>query len=102
VNGSITMSAGTVIVHGPTQDMNAAIDYDGTFVISGGFLVAAGSAGMAQAPSNSSTQRSVKITYSQAKAAGTLVHIQKTSDSANILTFAPAKTIAPWCSPHRP
>ncbi|MBP7747998.1 MAG: carbohydrate-binding domain-containing protein [Phycisphaerae bacterium] len=91
VNGSITMTGGTVIVHGPTQDYNAAIDYDGTFVISGGFLVAAGSAGMAQAPSNSSTQRSVKITYSQWKSAGTLVHIQKTSDSANILTFAPAK-----------
>ncbi|HVP12976.1 MAG TPA: carbohydrate-binding domain-containing protein [Phycisphaerae bacterium] len=91
VNGSITMSAGTVIVHGPTADNNAAIDYDTTFNISGGFLVAAGSAGMAQAPSPSSTQRSVKVTYSATKSAGYLAHIQTTSGATNLLTFAPAK-----------
>lgn len=92
VNGSITMTGGTVIVHGPTADNNSAIDYDTTFTISGGFLVAAGSAGMAQAPSTGSTQGSVKITYSSAKAAGTLAHIQTSSGGTDILTFAPAKT----------
>ncbi|MEW6199402.1 MAG: carbohydrate-binding domain-containing protein [Planctomycetota bacterium] len=92
VNGSITMTGGTVIVHGPTGDMNAAIDYDGTFKISGGFVVAAGSAGMAQAPSTSSTQRSVKITYSSAKTAGTLVRIQTTTGGNDLVTFAPSKT----------
>jgi len=93
VNGWITMTGGTVIVHGPTGDMNAAIDYDRSFNISGGFLVAAGSAGMAQAPSTTSTQRSVKITYSQAKSAGTLAHIETTATPhADILTFAPSKT----------
>lgn len=92
VNGSITMTAGTVIVHGPTGDMNAAIDYDVSFNISGGFLVASGSAGMAQAPSPTSTQRSVKITYSSTKTAGTLVHIQTTSGGTDILTFAPSKS----------
>jgi hypothetical protein len=53
--------------------------------------VAAGSAGMAQAPSTTSTQRSVKITYTAAKAAGYLAHIQTTSGGTNIVTFAPAK-----------
>ncbi|HNQ23689.1 MAG TPA: carbohydrate-binding domain-containing protein [Phycisphaerae bacterium] len=91
-NGYITMTGGTVIVHGPTVNSNAAIDYDGTFVISGGFLVAAGSAGMAQAPSTTSTQRSVKITYSTSKTPGTLVHIQTTTGGTSILTFAPSKT----------
>jgi hypothetical protein len=91
VNGSITMTNGTVLVHGPTGDMNAAIDYDTTFNISGGFLVAAGSAGMAQAPSTTSTQRSVKITYSSTKSAGYLAHIQRTTGGTNIVTFAPAK-----------
>lgn len=90
-NGSIVMTGGTVIVHGPTVDNNAAIDYDTTFNISGGLLIAAGSAGMAQAPSSSSTQRSVKITYAQTKTAGTLAHIRTTSGGTYIVTFAPAK-----------
>jgi len=90
-NGSIVMTGGTVIVHGPTVDNNAPIDYDTTFNISGGLLVAAGSAQMAQAPSSTSTQRSVKITYAQTKTAGTLAHIRTTSGGTYIVTFAPAK-----------
>lgn len=90
-NGSIVMTGGTVIVHGPTATNNAPIDYDGTFNISGGFLVAAGSANMAQAPSTTSTQRSVKITYAANKAAGTLAHIRTTVGGVYVLTFAPAK-----------
>ena len=91
VNGYITMTGGTVLVHGPTGNMNGAIDYDRTFNISGGFLVAAGSAGMAQAPSTTSTQRSVKITYASNRPAGSLVHIETVSGGTNVLTFAPAK-----------
>ena len=41
INGSIIMTDGTVIVHGPTANMNGAVDYDRTFNMSGGFLVAA-------------------------------------------------------------
>lgn len=55
-NGSIEMSGGVVIVNGPTENMNGALDYDGSFLISGGTLVAAGSAGMAQEPSVDSSQ----------------------------------------------
>ena len=91
-NGSIAMTGGTVIVNGPTADNNGAIDYDSTFLISGGILIAAGSAGMAQAPTTSSTQYSVKVTYSATKSAGTIAHLQKTSGGTNLLTFAPAKT----------
>ena len=50
-NGSIERTGGTVIVNGPTNDGNGPLDYPGTFNISGGFLVAVGSSGMAQAPS---------------------------------------------------
>ncbi len=91
VNGYIVMTGGTVIVHGPTVDFESPIDYDRTFQISGGLLVAAGSAGMAQAPSTTSTQRSVKITYSANKTAGTLAHIQTTSGGTYVVTFAPTK-----------
>jgi hypothetical protein len=89
INGSVTMTAGTVIVHGPTARNNAAVDYDGTFAISGGFLVAAGSSGMVQAPSGTSSQRSLLSTFAS-QAAGTLVHIESL-DGADIVTFAPSK-----------
>lgn len=90
-NGAITMSGGTVLVNGPTADNNAPLDYDTTFQISGGLLIASGSAGMAQAPSSSSTQRSVKITYSASKTAGTMAHIQATNTGADIVTWVPSK-----------
>ena len=90
VNGSIAMTDGQVIVNGPTENMNGALDHDGAFTISGGFLVAAGSAGMAQAPGTTSTQPSVLINANSAQAAGTLVHIQSDSGET-ILTFAPSK-----------
>ncbi len=50
-NGTMAMSGGTVIVFGPTQSGNGAIDYESSFAMSGGTLIALGSIGMAQAPS---------------------------------------------------
>jgi hypothetical protein len=50
-NGSMAMSGGTVVVFGPTDSMNGAIDYETSFAVSGGTLIALGSVGMAQAPS---------------------------------------------------
>lgn len=91
-NGSITMSGGTVLVNGPTMDGNGALDYDGTFEQSGGLLIAAGSSGMAQAPSETSSQRAVLMTFPAQVQAGTLVTL---ADSAgkSVATFAPAKAI---------
>jgi hypothetical protein len=90
INGSIVMTDGTVIVNGPTTNSNAAIDYDNSFKISGGFLLAAGSSGMAQIPGTSSSQNSVLVTLSSAQAAGSLVHLQA-SDGTTLATFKPAK-----------
>lgn len=90
VNGSITMTGGTVLVNGPTSDGNGALDYDGTFKVTGGFLVAAGSSGMALAPSTTSTQYSIMATFSSTQSAGTLVHVEDASGK-NIVTFAPTK-----------
>ncbi|MCX7715302.1 MAG: carbohydrate-binding domain-containing protein [Clostridia bacterium] len=100
-NGSIKMTAGTVLVNGPTANDNGALDYDGTFVVSGGLLVAAGSSGMVQAPSTSSTQRSVSVTYRSTQAANTLFTITNSS-GASILTFKPSKAYAAVvvCSPN--
>jgi len=89
-NGYIDMTGGTIVVNGPSTNGNAAIDYDRTFTISGGLLVAVGSAGMAQAPSTSSTQNSVKVTFSSAKQANQLLHVQDASGT-NVVTFSPTK-----------
>ena len=89
-NGSITMTDGVVIVNGPTNGGNGSLDYDGTFDISGGTLIAAGSLGMVQTPSESSSQNTLNISLSQQEA-NSLVHIED-EDGNNILTFAPSKT----------
>ena len=55
-NGSIIMNGGKVIIHGPTNSGNGALDYDKTFEITGGELIAIGASGMSQSPSSNSSQ----------------------------------------------
>jgi hypothetical protein len=90
VNGSVEMSGGTIIVDGPTAKDNGPLDYDGTFNLSGGFVVAVGSSGMSMAPSTSSTQYSLLINFTSSQQNGTLVHLE-TSDGADVLTYKPSK-----------
>lgn len=87
-NGNIYMKDGIVIVNGPEDNGNGSLDYDGTFEISGGTLIAAGSSGMAQSPSNTSTQNSVNVFTSVS--ASTLIHIEDESGN-EVITFAPSK-----------
>ncbi len=90
INGSVVMTDGTLIVNGPTENMNGPLDYDGTFKISGGSVLAVGSSGMAMIPGTTSTQYSVLLNLSSAKAAGTLARFQ-TSEGKELFTFAPTK-----------
>ncbi len=89
-NGSIEMSGGTVLVNGPTMSMNGALDYDGSFRISGGVLIAAGNASMAAAPSSDSSQHSVAFTYSSMQKAGTKFALKDASGQV-VLEAAPTK-----------
>lgn len=89
-NGSIQMTAGTVLVNGPTGNGNGSLDYDQNFEMTGGFLIAAGSAGMLQATSEQSTQNAIVMTYPETQAAGTLLHVED-SDRNTVATFAPEK-----------
>lgn len=47
-NGDVTMKDGTLIVFGPANGGNGALDYAGTFKMNGGMLLAVGASGMAQ------------------------------------------------------
>ena len=89
-NGSIYMKDGTVIVNGPEDNGNGALDFDGKFEISGGLLVAAGSSGMAQSPSESSTQNSINVFNSISS--NTLFHIEDESGN-ELITFSPSKSV---------
>lgn len=89
-NGNVTMSGGTVLVSGPTNGGNGALDYVGTFILSGGVLVAAGSTGMAQSPSTNSTQASLMLYYSTVQKAGTSVELSDSSGKT-LISFTPEK-----------
>jgi len=90
VNGSITMTDGVVIVDGPSENMNGALDYDGSFAMNGGYFLAVGSAGMAMAPDTSSSQYSILLNLSSSLQPGTLIRLQN-SAGEDIFTFAPTR-----------
>jgi len=89
-NGNIEMTGGTVTVDGPTEDNNGALDYEGDFELSGGTLIAAGSSGMAMNVSDSSSQASLGVYFSETQSAGTIVSLQD-SDGNIIATYKPSK-----------
>ncbi|WP_052130062.1 carbohydrate-binding domain-containing protein [Ureibacillus sinduriensis] len=89
-NGSIVMKDGTVIINGPANNNNASLDYDQSFNIDGGLLIATGSAGMAMATSEDSAQSTVMMTYTETQAAGTVLQLEDSNGDA-LLTFAPGK-----------
>ena len=90
-NGYMDMSNGVVIINGPTDNFNAAIDYGfATFKLTGGTIVAAGSSGMAQGPSATSTQYSVLVNFNSPQTPR-LVNLQTASGQV-VFTFRPTKT----------
>lgn len=89
-NGSIYMKDGVVIVNGPENSGNGALDYDGKLDVTGGLLIAGGASGMAQAPSESSTQNIFNINKSFE--ANSIIHIEDESGN-EVITFVPSKSI---------
>lgn len=89
-NGSINMTNGTVMVNGPTNNGNGAIDYNGVFEMSGGILIAAGSSGMAEAPSEQSSQYSVIMNFTNVQKAGTEVQLRDSKENT-VVSFKPDK-----------
>ena len=74
-NGNIYMNNGTVIVNGPTNSGNGSLDYDREFKITGGTFIASGSSGMAQGASNTSTQNTIMINFSNTIKSGEIISI---------------------------
>lgn len=95
-NGNIVMTAGVVLCSGPTNGGNGALDYDNSFNISGGILVAAGSSGMAMNVSSTSTQPGMLVTYSSSQSANSVIVLRDSSGN-DLIAFNPAKTYQTVC-----
>ena len=92
-NGSFYLEGGTVWIHGPSSSGNGALDYDGTAEVTGGVLVAAGSAGMAMGFDESSAQCSILYAFSGERQAGETVTLSDASGQT-IVAFTPEKAYA--------
>jgi hypothetical protein len=89
-NGALYISGGTVYVNGPTENNNGSLDYVGTGEITGGVIVAVGSAGMAQGFGDTSTQYSLLYqltSYAEANSEITLID----GEGTEIIRFTPNK-----------
>lgn len=89
-NGRLYMDGGILLVDGPVSGGNGALDYDGDAEITGGIVIAAGSSGMAENFSESSSQNSMLVYYSETQTAGTLLNLSDTQGNS-IISYIPAK-----------
>lgn len=92
-NGSAKMTGGTVYVNGPTSRGNGALDYDGSFPISGGTLFATDDGGMALNTSSDSSQLSLLMSFSTTQAPGTTITL-KDSSGNTVAAYTPTKRYA--------
>ena len=72
-NGTIAQSGGVLTIFGPTSSGNGAIDYERSYTMSGGTLIAFGSLGMAQTPSTLS-QPCISVNFNAS--AGDLIEVR--------------------------
>jgi hypothetical protein len=93
-NGSIVMTSGTVVVHGPQSQPEVGTDYNGSFNISGGLLLITGpnSGNMIEATSSSSAQYAIKVTMSSLLNSSTLFRIQDANGN-NLVTYKPVRNV---------
>lgn len=71
-NGTIEVSGGKVILSGPDNGGNGALDYGSEAVVTGGVFVATGASQMAQNFSSSSTQGTMMVTVNSQQAGSTI------------------------------
>lgn len=86
-NGTIAQSGGYIVVYGPTNSGNGAIDYERSYTVSGGTLIALGASGMAQAPS---TLSQPCLSVNSNVSAGSTIEV-RSSDGTVILSTEPPK-----------
>ncbi len=89
-NGSLFVSGGNTCINGSENDRNTAVDYALSFEVTGGTIVAFGSAGMAMNASRASTQPVMMASLSRTATAGIAISIT-TADGEVIYSGEPEK-----------
>ena len=88
-NGNFYVTGGELYISGPQSNGDGAIDYDGTAVISGGVVVAAGMSGMAENFDEDSTQGSMLVSSENVQTGE--IHLTD-SNGTEILSYSPSKS----------
>ncbi|MCD9153348.1 carbohydrate-binding domain-containing protein [Aeromicrobium duanguangcaii] len=91
-NGDLSITGGRVTVHGPTGGEDGALDANGAFEVSGGTLLATGSAAMMGVPSSDSPQGWLAADLDSTVAAGERVVI-KDADGTEVAAFTARKDL---------
>lgn len=90
-NGTLTVNGGEIIVEGPENSGNGALDYNQSAVITGGTLIASGYGGMSQNFGTDSTQCSIMASLQTTQSAGTKAVL--TNSSGNVIAeYTPSKS----------
>ena len=89
-NGHIYINDGKLVIDGPTDDNNGALDSGLGFITSGGTVVAVGFSGMAGDLGQSSNIFSVSIYFPETQPAGTEIEIKNANDDV-IISHTSAK-----------
>lgn len=92
-NGWVYFNGGKVIVDGPTNNGNGALDSGMGIVMNGGEVIAIGSSGMVETLGESSTINNISISLSQVQAAKTKIEI-KNSNGDIVIEHTSAKTFS--------
>ncbi len=92
-NGSIYLNGGTVVIDGPENALNGALDYDKEFVIKGGTILAAGASGMAQGVSSNSSIYNVFIQFTKNYNKGDKITIVDESNK-EIISYTASKSFS--------
>lgn len=90
-NAAAAINGGYIEIYGPENNGNSTLDFDGGFSINGGTVIAAGSSGMAESPSEGSTQNSIVVTLDERYKAGTRISL-KDENGSEIAAGVPAKS----------
>ncbi len=79
-NGYLYFNGGKVVVDGPTNDGNGALDAGVQISFNGGEVVAVGASGMAESLGEKSNQCNISVFFSTTNPAGTKITIKNSND----------------------
>lgn len=92
-NGNIYQNGGEIIVYGPTSNMDGALDYDGSYIITSGTLLAGSANGMLQGISQGSSINSVIVNFNGTVSAGQNIVVEDT-DGNTVVSYKSTKAFS--------